>query len=165
MLKTTGIHHISSVVGHAQRNVDFYASVLGLRLVKKTVNFDDKDRYHLYYGNANGNTGLTTTFPFSDGDEGFVGAGQVGVTAYATSSNAFVFWKARLAAFNIPYFEYERFGKKRIGFTDPDGLELELIENGAAKRLGGDAGAVRDKKNGALVLLWESHGAFFFRQR
>ena len=50
MLKTTGIHHISSVVGHAQRNVDFYASVLGLRLVKKTVNFDDKDRYHLYYG-------------------------------------------------------------------------------------------------------------------
>lgn len=128
MLKTTGIHHISSVVGHAQRNVDFYASVLGLRLVKKTVNFDDKDRYHLYYGNANGSTGLTTTFPFSDGDEGFVGAGQVGVTAYAISSNAFSFWKARLAAFNIPYFEYERFGKKRIGFTDPDGIELELIE-------------------------------------
>lgn len=128
MVKTTGIHHISSIVGHAQRNVDFYASILGLRLVKKTLNFDDKDNYHLYYGNRDGSTGLVTTFPWTDAVEGRIGDGQVGVSSYAVSPESFAFWKARLTQFEVPSFEYTRFGKKRIGFKDPDGLELELIE-------------------------------------
>lgn len=128
MLKTTGIHHISSIVGHAQRNVDFYASILGLRLVKKTLNFDDKDNYHLYYGNSDGSTGLITTFPWTDAVEGRVGDGQIGVVSYAIPPESFAFWKARLRQFEQSYFEYTRFGKKRIGFKDPDGLELELIE-------------------------------------
>lgn len=128
MLKTTGIHHISSIVGHAQRNLDFYAGVLGTRLVKKTLNFDDKESYHLYYGNTNGSTGLITTFPWTDAVEGRVGDGQVGVASYAVPLASFPFWKERFEKFEIPHFEYTRFGKKRIGFKDPDGLELELIE-------------------------------------
>ncbi|MHC5268785.1 VOC family protein [Enterococcus sp. LJL98] len=128
MLKTTGIHHISSIVGHAQRNLDFYAGILGTRLVKKTLNFDDKESYHLYYGNTDGSTGLITTFPWTDAIEGRVGDGQVGVASCAVPTASFPFWKERFEKFEIPHFEYTRFGKKRMGFKDPDGLELELIE-------------------------------------
>lgn len=128
MLKTTGIHHISSIVGHAQRNADFYAGFLGLRLVKKTLNFDDKENYHLYYGNTDASTGLVTTFPWTDAVEGRIGDGQVGVASYAIAPDSFDFWRDRFAQFEIPFFEYTRFNKRRIGFRDPDGLELEFIE-------------------------------------
>ena len=66
MIKTHGIHHISSMVGHGQRNMDFYAGVLGQRLVKKTLNYDDMSMYHLYFGNHQASTGLITTFPMND---------------------------------------------------------------------------------------------------
>lgn len=128
MLKTTGIHHISSIVGHAQRNVDFYAGFLGLRLVKQTLNFDDKENYHLYFGNTDASTGLVTTFPWTDALESRIGGGQVGVASYVIPFDSFDFWRTRFAAFDIPFFEYTRFGKRRMGFRDPDGLELEFIE-------------------------------------
>ncbi len=128
MLKTKGIHHISSIVGHAQRNVDFYAGVLGYRLVKKTLNYDDLDSYHLYYGNQQANSGLITTFPMVDGRPGEIRGGQVGVASYGVREQAFDFWKQRLKQFNIKYYLYERFNHKRLAFEDLDGLQLELIE-------------------------------------
>ena len=81
--KTMGIHHITAIVGHPQENVDFYAGVLGLRLVKQTVNFDDPGTYHLYFGNEGGKPGtIITFFPWPGADQGKIGGGQVGVTSY-----------------------------------------------------------------------------------
>lgn len=128
MLKTKGIHHLSSTVGHAQRNVDFYASVLGLRLVKQTLNYDDKDTYHLYYGNHEASTNLITTFPWVDGRPGEIKGGQVTVASYAIKPDTMNFWRDRLHQFGIKTYEFMAFNKKRLGFNDPDGLELELLE-------------------------------------
>ena len=76
--KTMGIHHITAIVGHPQENVDFYAGVLGLRLVKQTVNFDDPGTYHLYFGNEGGKPGtIITFFPWAGAQQGVIGDGQV----------------------------------------------------------------------------------------
>ncbi len=83
MLTTYGVHHLSSMVGHAQKNIDFYARVLEYRLVKQTLNFDDKNMYHLYYSNHDASSGLITTFPMNNTREGSIGAGQVAVAGYA----------------------------------------------------------------------------------
>lgn len=81
--KTMGIHHITAIVGHPQENTDFYAGVLGLRLVKQTVNFDDPGTYHLYFGNEGGKPGtIITFFPWAGARQGVIGDGQVGVTSY-----------------------------------------------------------------------------------
>lgn len=89
-----GIHHITAIVGHPQENVDFYAGVLGLRLVKQTVNFDDPGTYHLYFGNEGGKPGtIITFFPWAGAKQGVIGDGQVGVTAYAVPAGAMAFWE------------------------------------------------------------------------
>lgn len=134
MIKTHGIHHISSIVGHAQRNIDFYAGVLGYRLVKQTLNYDDSETYHLYYGNKDASTGLVTTFPWNDAQEGELGGGQVSVASYGIRPENFEFWKERLNKFGISNFEYTKFNKKRLGFKDMDGLQLELIETQAGPK-------------------------------
>lgn len=93
-----GIHHITAIVGHPQENVDFYAGVLGLRLVKQTVNFDDPGTYHLYFGNEGGKPGtIITFFPWAGARPGRIGDGQVGVTSYVVPKGAMEFWgkKAR----------------------------------------------------------------------
>lgn len=128
MIKTSGIHHISSIVGHGQRNIDFYAGVLGYRLVKKTLNYDDKNMYHLYYGNDKADSGLVTTFPMNDSNDGKVGSGQVETASYGIRLDSFDFWKKRLSNFNIETREYTKFNKKRLSFKDLDGLQIELIE-------------------------------------
>lgn len=127
-MKTQGIHHISATVGHAQRNLDFYAGVLGQRLVKKTLNYDDKEMYHLYFGNKEANTGLMTTFPINNANAGRIGSGQITVTSYGIRLNTFDFWKNRLQSFNIKVTEHTNFNKKRLAFEDLDGLKIELIE-------------------------------------
>ncbi|WP_172370976.1 ring-cleaving dioxygenase [Sporosarcina jiandibaonis] len=124
-----GIHHITAIVGHPQENVDFYASVLGLRLVKKTVNFGDKVRYHLYFGNEQGNPGtLITFFALPGAENGIVGDGEVGVSSYVVPVGAMQFWKNRLESFKVSYTETERFGEQYLQFQDPHGLLLEIVE-------------------------------------
>ena len=128
-MKTLGIHHITAIVGDPQENVDFYAGVLGLRLVKKTVNFGDKVRYHLYFGNEGGAPGtLITFFAWPGVEPGQVGDGQVGVSAYVVPVGAMNFWEERLEKFDISYTKTERFGEIYLQFEDPHGLRLEFVE-------------------------------------
>ncbi|MEW4207818.1 ring-cleaving dioxygenase [Priestia megaterium] len=127
--KTAGIHHITAIVGHPQENVDFYAGVLGLRLVKQTVNFDDPGTYHLYFGNEGGKPGtIITFFPWANARQGKIGDGQVGVTSYVVPKGAMGFWEQRLAKFGIPATKMERFGEQYLEFDDPHGLHLEIVE-------------------------------------
>ena len=94
MKKTAGIHHITAIVGHPQENVDFYAGVLGMRMIKQTVNFDDPETYHLYFGNADGDPGTVITFfPWAKSRQGSIGDGQVGITVYAVPAGSLSFWE------------------------------------------------------------------------
>lgn len=132
--KTSGIHHITAIVGHPQENVDFYAGVLGLRLVKQTVNFDDPGTYHLYFGDEGGNPGtIITFFPWVGARQGVIGDGQVGVTSYVVPKGALAFWEKRLEKFTIPFTKTERFGEEYLAFTDPHGLLLEIVEREEGK--------------------------------
>ncbi|MGY6211721.1 ring-cleaving dioxygenase [Cytobacillus firmus] len=125
----SGIHHISSIVGHPQENIDFYAGVLGLRMVKQTVNFDDPGTYHLYFGNNEGKPGtIITFFPWANAFQGEIGDGQVGVTSYAIPKGALEFWKDRFKKFKISYTMEKRFSEESIRFQDPHGLVLEMVE-------------------------------------
>ncbi|WP_010284898.1 ring-cleaving dioxygenase [Bacillus timonensis] len=129
MQRTAGIHHITAMVNDAQRNIDFYAGVLGLRLVKKTINFDRPEVYHLYFGNEAGEPGTVITFfPWLKQLKGRIGLGQVGVTSYSIPSGSLEFWEERLSKFGVDFRSSIRFGERNIAFNDPDGLELELIE-------------------------------------
>ncbi|BFT74669.1 ring-cleaving dioxygenase [Paenibacillus sp. P36] len=125
---TEGIHHITAFVKNAQKNVDFYAGVLGLRLVKKTINFDAPEVYHLYFGNEAGSPGTIITFFPYEGHKGRIGGGQVGVTIYVVPLGALDFWKERLESFHVPYSLETRFNEYYLTFTDPDGLQLEIVE-------------------------------------
>lgn len=128
-MQTAGIHHITAFVGDAQRNADFYAGILGLRLVKKTINFDAPDVYHLYFGNEQGAPGtIITFFPWSTGRKGRIGGGQVGVTTYAVPAGSIGFWEQRLAAYQIPVTKVSRIGESYLSFADFDGLRIELVE-------------------------------------
>ncbi|WP_372869278.1 ring-cleaving dioxygenase [Planomicrobium okeanokoites] len=141
--KISGIHHITAIVGDVQQNVDFYAGVLGLRLTKKTVNFDDPGTYHLYFGNEEGAPGtIMTFFPWGDAYRGKIGDGQVGVTAFAVPPNSLGFWKERLTKFGVPFTENERFGEGYIGFEDPHGLLLELVERTEGQKSSWDFGGI-----------------------
>ncbi|WP_445487598.1 ring-cleaving dioxygenase [Niallia sp. 03133] len=127
--QSIGIHHITAIVGHPQENVDFYAGVLGLRLVKQTVNFDDPKTYHLYFGNEGGKPGtIITFFPWPGAYRGKIGDGQVGVTSYVVPKGAFAFWEKRLDQFHISYSKMQRFGEEYLEFDDPHGLHVEIVE-------------------------------------
>ncbi len=129
-----GIHHITAIVGNPQENVDFYAGILGLRLVKQTVNFDDPETYHLYFGNDGGNPGtIMTFFPWARAYQGRIGDGQVGVTAFAVPKGAISFWKQRLEKFHVAYTEETRFDELSLTFDDPHGLHLEIVEREAGE--------------------------------
>ncbi|MDN7245435.1 ring-cleaving dioxygenase [Planococcus shenhongbingii] len=158
MKKTAGIHHITAIVGHPQENVDFYAGVLGLRLVKKTVNFDDPGTYHLYFGDGGGKPGtIITFFPWANAYQGKIGAGQVGVTSYVVPTGALSFWEERLGKFNITFTKEARFGETYLLFEDPHGLQLELVEREQGElnhfEFGGITPAVAIKGFGGATLL------------
>ncbi|MBV8251552.1 MAG: ring-cleaving dioxygenase [Chitinophaga sp.] len=125
-----GLHHITAIAGNAQRNLDFYTNVLGVRLVKKTVNFDDPGTYHFYFGNEQGAPGtILTFFPWEGIDQGKNGTGMATEIGYSVPTGSLDFWKDRFTRFNVPFEEVqERFGEKFLVFSDPDGLKLSLIE-------------------------------------
>ncbi|MCM3794282.1 ring-cleaving dioxygenase [Priestia megaterium] len=142
--KTAGIHHITAIVGHPQENVDFYAGVLGLRLVKQTVNFDDPGTYHLYFGNEGGKPGtIITFFPWANARQGKIGDGQVGVTSYVVPKGAMNFWEQRLAKFGVPATKMERFGEQYLEFDDPHGLHLEIVEREEGEKNTWQAGEIK----------------------
>lgn len=124
-----GLHHITAIADNAKRNLDFYTQVLGVRLVKKTVNFDDPGTYHFYFGNENGTPGtILTFFPWEGIGQGTNGSGMATHIGYSVPKGSLEFWKNRLQGLNIKVEEGEIFGEKLISFKDPDGLQLQLIE-------------------------------------
>lgn len=129
MAGVLGIHHISATCGPAQENLDFYARVLGMRLVKQTVNYDDPAAYHLYYGDPAGTPGsLLTFFPYPAGYPGRPGSGQATVTSLAVPMGSLGAW---LEAFKANEVDHDRVvnrsGTQALPFRAPDGLLLELV--------------------------------------
>ncbi|MGK9128114.1 ring-cleaving dioxygenase [Olivibacter sp. SA151] len=123
-----GIHHITAIAGDAKKNYDFYTRVLGLRLVKKTVNFDDPETYHFYYGDEVGTPGtILTFFPWGGISAGRRGTRQVTEIGYSVPAESLDFWMKRFDANNVTYNKVaEKFGEQYLTFLDPDGLKFEL---------------------------------------
>ncbi|MBP1157225.1 MULTISPECIES: ring-cleaving dioxygenase [unclassified Paenibacillus] len=145
--QTAGIHHITAFVTDAQENVDFYAGVLGLRLVKKTINFDAPEVYHLYFGNETGSPGTAITFfPWANARRGRIGGGQVGTTTFVVPPGALGFWEDRLQKLNISYSRTERFSEEYLQFKDSDSLQLELVEREEGPRSQWSFGGVTPDK-------------------
>ena len=106
--KVRGIHHVTAIAGDPQQNVDFYAGILGLRMVKKTVNFDDPGTYHLYYGDEQGGPGTILTFftwPGSHVAKGRAGNGQLTVISFSIPAKAMGYWTERLKSHNVEHSE------------------------------------------------------------
>jgi glyoxalase family protein len=129
-MHTNGIHHVTAVAGDPRENLRFYTAVLGLRLVKRTVNFDDRTTYHLYYGDETGAPGTALTFfPFEGARPGRPGRGQAVATAFAVPEGSLDYWADRLGDADASVDERRtRFGADVLPFTDPDGQPLELVE-------------------------------------
>lgn len=127
--RVLGIHHITAIAGNAKRNHDFYTKVLGLRLVKKTVNFDDPGTYHFYFGNEVGAPGtILTFFPWEGIQQGKPGTGMATDIGYAVPHDSLPFWNERLSKLNTKITSAgKRFGEHYLSFEDPDGLPLTLI--------------------------------------
>ncbi|MGI4886046.1 MAG: ring-cleaving dioxygenase [Janthinobacterium lividum] len=125
-----GLHHVTAIAGNALRNYDFYTRVLGLRFVKKTVNFDDPGTYHFYFGDEHGSAGtILTFFPWEHVTAGRRGTGQATEIGYSVPAGSLDFWMQRFAANGITCNKPgEKFGEKYLAFLDPDGLKFELIE-------------------------------------
>ncbi len=127
-----GLHHLTATVNDAQEDYDFYTQLLGLRLVKTTVNFDNNQVYHFYYGNKQGDPStIMTTFPYKGQGvrDGVKGTGQVMITSFSIAREAIDFWKARFTTHGLAFSEVEKFGNPVLRFEDPSGLELELVGN------------------------------------
>ena len=125
-----GLHHVTAIAGDAQRNYDFYAKTIGLRLVKKTVNFDDPQTYHFYFGDRVGTPGtILTFFPWVGIRKGRNGAGMATNIGFSVPKESLDFWKKRFIELGVVHEEInERFSEKCLSFQDPDGLRLTLIE-------------------------------------
>ncbi len=124
-----GLHHITAIAGDPQRNYDFYTKVLGLRMVKKTVNFDDPKTYHFYFGDETGTPGtILTFFPWPRVKPGTNGAGMATLISYSVPKGSLEFWQKRFDEHEVKYGSIaEKFGEKCLPFEDPDGLKLELV--------------------------------------
>ena len=124
-----GLHHITAIAGNAKKNLEFYTKVLGVRLVKKTVNFDDPGTYHFYFGDEAGTPGsILTFFPWEGIGQGFNGTGMATGIGYAVPKGSLDFWADRFKQFNVQQEQLiERFGEQVLPFQDPDGLKIDLI--------------------------------------
>ncbi|MCB1495039.1 MAG: ring-cleaving dioxygenase [Bauldia sp.] len=124
-----GIHHVTAIAGRASRNLDFYTRVLGLRLVKKTVNFDDPLTWHLYFGDEAGNPGtILTFFPWEHAAPGRRGVGETSETAFRVPAVSIGHWLHRFIEHGVSHdAPAKRFGEPVLRFTDPDGTSLALV--------------------------------------
>ena len=124
-----GLHHVTGISGPARRNVDFYTRTLGLRLVKKTVNFDDPGTYYFYYGDEAGQPGtILTFFPWEHVAPGRLGVGQTQETLFRVPEGAIGYWTQRLVEQGVPHQAPEkRFGETVLPFKDRDGMQLALV--------------------------------------
>ena len=139
-----GLHHVTTLAGDAQRNVDYYTEILGLRLIKKTINFDAPDVYHLYYGDEVGSPGtILTFFPYGNLPRGRKGGGQLTYTAFSIPANSLGFWVDRLHQFNIAHAgPCKRFNETYLRFEDFDGAGVELVANDDDTRTGWTGGHI-----------------------
>lgn len=125
-----GIHHVTLIASDPQKNLDFYAGVLGLRFVKRTVNFDDPSTYHLYYGDDLGRPGTALTFfPWPGAAKGTHGSGQTSATAFSVPVGSLEFWRDRLVKLGVDVEEpARRMGEDVLTLEDHDSTKLELVE-------------------------------------
>lgn len=168
------LHHVTATVAEAFPDVDFYTRVLGLRLVKKTVNFDNYGVYHFYYGDDRGRPStLMTTFPYAGQGvrEGVKGAGQITVTSFSVPPRSFAFWRDRLGAEGLHVTEDDdRFGARSVVVEDPSGLVIELLEGPGDERdfwsaEGIEAGAaIRGIHGVTLVVRSADHSVRFLEE-
>ena len=126
---TPGIHHVTGIVGDPQRNVDFYADALGLRLVKRTVNYEDVLRYHLYYGNGTADLGtIVTCFPYPEDDPGRIGKPQIAAVGLVVPPDSLSYWVDRLEERGVAVEGPERrFDERVVRIEDPAGTRIELV--------------------------------------
>jgi glyoxalase family protein len=137
MNRSAGIHHVTAICGDPRRNVGFYTAILGLRLVKRTVNFDDPNTWHLYYGDETGSPGTALTF-FAWGNmpPGRHGTGQATATAFVIPERSLAYWTGRFAEQGVPHDSPEpRFDHTVVALRDPDGMNLELVATKGARAL------------------------------
>lgn len=141
-----GLHHVTSMAADAQQNNDFFTGTVGLRRVKKTVNFDAPDVYHLYYGDKTGSAGtIMTYFPFPHIVKGQRGTGEASETSFAVPRGALGYWKQHFEAKGVAGLkEEERFGEKRLRFAGPDGDGFALVEVDGDARKPFDGGPVAE---------------------
>jgi glyoxalase family protein len=133
-----GLHHVTAIASDPQRNLDFYTEVLGLRFVKRTVNFDDPGTYHFYFGDDAGSPGtILTFFPWPDARRGHAGVGEVTRTAFSVPLTSLDFWERRLKDIGIPVEHTDRrFDEEVLTLPDPDGMKVEIVghvDSGSAK--------------------------------
>ncbi|MGO4286075.1 ring-cleaving dioxygenase [Bosea sp. TAB14] len=128
-MQINGLHHVTAISGPARRNLDFYSRVLGLRLVKKTVNFDDPGTYHLYFGDADAAPGsILTFFPWEHAAPGRLGVGETQETVFRVPEGSIGFWAHRFVEQGVPHeAPLKRFGETVLSFRDPDGMRLALV--------------------------------------
>jgi catechol 2,3-dioxygenase-like lactoylglutathione lyase family enzyme len=170
MTRVLGIHHVTAIAADPQRNVDFYAGILGLRFVKRTVNFDDPQTYHFYYGDEVGTPGtIMTFFPWPGGRRGRQGTGQVAVTSFAVLPTALGFWLERLIRHGVRFEGPRKRGaahgetEQVLALRDHDGLMLEIVAHPGADSRPGWGGAPGVPQEHAIrgfhtVTLWEEGG-------
>ncbi len=157
--KILGLHHVTAMASDAQKNVDFYAGILGLRMVKKTINFDAPEVYHLYYGDREGSPGtLMTFFPYPGMVRGRKGTGQMTVTSFSIAEGSMGYWTERLSRFGIDHTTpRQRFGSEEfIYFEDNDGLGLELVAVSDDNREGFNYGHIPSEN---IYIMGFSQGA------
>jgi glyoxalase family protein len=130
-MNIAGLHHVTAIAGDPQRNLDFYAGLLGLRFVKRTVNFDDPSSYHFYFGDKLGSPGtILTFFPWPGARRGLHGSGEIGATAFTIPPGSTGYWLERLKKEQVSVERApKRLGEEVLRFTDPDGMLIELIES------------------------------------
>ncbi|MBV9880835.1 MAG: ring-cleaving dioxygenase [Gemmatirosa sp.] len=164
----SGIHHVTAICGDPQRNLDFYAGLLGMRLVKRTVNYDDPHTYHFYYGDGDGTPGsIVTFFPWPGRHAGRVGTKQIAVTSIAVPPGALGFWVERLIRHGVPFQGptkrvVGRDVERVLSLRDPDGMMVELVgHDGAAARPAWDGApnvpAEHATRGLHSVTLWVEH--------